>query len=46
VGTPRLRPRVAALDEGVDRDAGDDCEGEQARGDDRAQAAALLPADS
>src|SRR3954471_16002479 len=43
MGMPRLRARVASLDEGEDRDAGDDCQGDEARADDREQAAMLLP---
>src|SRR5439155_5309347 len=41
VRAPRLRPRVAALDEGEDGDAGDDRQRKEARGDDREQAATL-----
>src|SRR3954449_8291694 len=43
MGMPRLRARVASLDEGEDRDAGDDCQGDEAHADDREQAATLLP---
>ena len=42
-GVPRLRARVASLDEGVGGDCGDDGERDEARADDREQPAPLSP---
>ncbi len=42
-GVPRLRARVASLDEGVGGDCGDDGERDEARTDDSEQSASLSP---